>query len=123
MRALILFSLIAVFGSLAAAKKHDDFDRDRHRQYADDCFREEHIRVINEYYKPRSLPAGLQKKLYRTGTLPPGWERKIRPFPEPVEGRLPPPCDGCVRGYMDGYAVVYQPRTRVIIDIHAVFGR
>jgi hypothetical protein len=36
-------------------------------------------------------------------------------------GLLPLPA-GYARGYVDGYAVVYQPRTRVAIDFHAVFG-
>lgn len=108
-------------------KKHwkddDDDDRDRHRRYGEACFRDDDIRVIYEHYHPRSLPPGLQKKLYRTGQLPPGWEKKIQPFPVVIERRLPPLCAGCVRGYMDGYAVVYQPRSRVIIDIHAVIAR
>jgi len=68
-------------------------------------------------------PPGLQKKFYRTGQLPPGWQKKMQPFPYEIERRLPPIPDGCARGYMDGYAVVYEPRTRVIVDIHAVFGR
>lgn len=100
----------------------DDRDRDRHRRYGDACFSEEHLRIIHDYYQPRGLPPGLEKKYYRTGQLPPGWERKIRPFPVEIERRMPPLCEGCTRGYMDGYAVVYQPRSRVIIDIHAVFG-
>jgi hypothetical protein len=101
-------------------KHHEDEDRGRHRKFSEACFREEHIRVINEYYRPRSLPPGLERKLYRTGSLPPGWEKKIRPFPQTIETRLPPLCGGCARGYMDGYAVVYEPRSRVIIDFHAV---
>jgi hypothetical protein len=133
MRALILLllaGLIASTGQTALAKhrddddrkhwKDDDWDREYHRKHGEACFRENDIRVIHEYYRPRSLPPGLQKKLYRTGQLPPGWERKIRPFPVIIEQRLPSLCSGCARGYMDGYAVVYQPRTRVIIDVHAV---
>jgi hypothetical protein len=111
------------------AKGHDDRggkhwkgrdDEEHHRRYGAACFREEDVRVMAEYYQPRALPPGLQRKLYRTGHLPPGWERKIRPFPVVVERRLPPSCAGCVRGYMDGYAIVYQPQSRLIIDIHAV---
>ena len=115
--------------NIAGAKDHDDKyrkhhekeDRERHRKYSEACFRDEHIRAIHDYYRPRSLPPGLEKKLYRSGSLPPGWERKIRPFPATIETRLPPLCVGCARGYMDGYAVVYEPRTRLIVDFHAVF--
>ena len=110
-------------------KDREDRDEDqdeghyRRRGYQGHCFRSEDIRVIYEYYHPRDLPPGLKKKYYRTGQLPPGWQKKMRPFPYEIEQHLPPLPDGCERGYMDGYAVVYQPRTRVIVDIHAVFGR
>jgi hypothetical protein len=102
-------------------KDDDDEDRKRHRKYRDSCFREEHLRMIHDYYRPRGLPPGLEKKFYRTGRLPPGWEKKIQPFPYSIERRLPPLLSGCARGYLDGYAVVYQPASRVIVDIHTVF--
>jgi hypothetical protein len=98
----------------------DDSDRDHHRRYGDACFREEHLRVIRDYYGPRNLPPGLQKKFHRTGQLPPGWQKKVQPFPLEIERRLPPICGGCARGYVDGYAVVYRPRSGVILDFHAV---
>src|SRR5436309_3815643 len=70
----------------------DDDDREfDHRREL--CFFEPHdVRVITEYYAPRhrSLPPGLAKKLYRTGHLPPGWERKMEPFPVVVERELIP---------------------------------
>ena len=104
--------------------KHHDFDdddRDHHRRYGDSCFRDEHLRIIGDYYHRRDLPPGLQKKFYRTGQLPPGWAKRVCPFPYEVEQRLPPVCGGCARGYVDGYAVVYQPRSGLVIDFHAVF--
>jgi len=119
----VLFSALA--GSLTAkdhGEKHrKDRDGERHRKYGDDCFRDEHLVVIRDYYRPRPLPPGIEKKLYRTGRLPPGWEKKIQPFPVVLERRLPPVCVGCSRGYIDGYAVIYQPQSRAIIDVHAVF--
>ncbi|HYM09140.1 MAG TPA: hypothetical protein VEU62_00335 [Bryobacterales bacterium] len=129
---LLLGGLIAAGPRAALAKDHSDHDRkhwndddeqdrEHHRKYGDACFRDDDLRVIHDYYRPRSLPPGLQKKLYRTGHLPPGWEKKIQRFPDTVERRLPPLCSGCARGYMDGYAIVYQPRSRLIIDIHGVF--
>lgn len=140
MRVGMLLFLVGLAGSMvhsAAAKDHDgdrgnkhankhwkdddDEDRERHRAYGDLCFREDHLRIIYGYYRPRSLPPGLQKKLYRTGQLPPGWEKKIQPFPSVVERELPRLPPECARGYMDGYAIVYQPRSRIIVDIHAVF--
>jgi hypothetical protein len=87
-------------------------------------FAPDDVRILRDYYGPRyrGLPPGLQKKLCRTGRLPPGWERKLRPFPVRLERRfveLPPYYR---RGFLDGYAVVYDPRTRVIVDI-AIVGR
>jgi hypothetical protein len=103
-------------------KDDDEKDRGRHRRYGDACFHEEHLRAIREYYHERELPPGLAKKYYRTGRLPPGWAKRIQPFPQVVERRLPPVAPGYARGYVDGFAVVYQPRTGVVVDFHAVFG-
>ena len=135
MRALMLLvaaGCVAFAPQGARAKDHDDHgrkhwrddddDRDRHRRYSESCFRDEHMRVIRGYYRERELPPGLAKKYYRTGQLPPGWERRVQPFPYEVERSLPPVPPGCARGYVDGYAVVYEPRTRVVFDFHAVFG-
>ena len=65
------------------------------------------VYVIREYYAPRhrTLPPGLQKKFYRTGQLPPGWQKRLEPFPvgtraatgRPTE-RLPSGSDRRTRG-------------------------
>ena len=99
----------------------DDFDHD-----AGVCFfQPRDMRVIAEYYEPeyRRLPPGLAKKYYRTGQLPPGWQKKMQPFPVVVEQQLVVLPPEYRRGIIDGYAVVYNPHTQVIIDIAAVFGR
>jgi hypothetical protein len=80
-------------------------------------FRQEDYVVVQRYYAgPRDLPPGLRKKYYRTGKLPPGWEKKIRPFPVELVRVLPPPPPNCDRGFIDGVAVVYDRRTRIILD-------
>jgi hypothetical protein len=106
--------------------KHDSrADDDRafdHR--AESCYFEPRdVRVISEYYAPRyrTLPPGLAKKLRRTGHLPPGWEKKMEPLPVAVERRLVPIPAEYRRGVIDGYAVVYSPGPRVIIDVVALF--
>jgi hypothetical protein len=58
----------------------------------------------------------LRKKYFRTATLPPGWQKKLRPFPPELVRVLPPPPPNCERGYIDGVAVVYDRRTRIIVD-------
>jgi hypothetical protein len=81
-------------------------------------FREEDAVYLRQYYGgPVNLPPGLRKKYYRTGKLPPGWEKRFRPLPPVMIERLPPPPPYCERGYVDGYAVVYDRRTRIIVDV------
>jgi hypothetical protein len=82
------------------------------------------VRIIREYYEPRSrsLPPGLAKKYERTGHLPPGWQKKIEPLPVAVERRLVVLPPEYRRGYVDGTVVVYSPRTEVVVDVVAVLG-
>lgn len=81
------------------------------------------VRLIREHYAPRyrNLPPGLQKKLARTGKLPPGWQKKLEPFPVVLERRLVVLPTGYARGVLDGHAVIYNPRTQIIVDIAALF--
>jgi hypothetical protein len=74
--------------------------------------------LVNYYQGPRNLPPGLAKKYYRTGTLPPGWQKKLQPFPPTLVQELPPlpPGCNCSMGYIDGQAIVYDRTTRVILD-------
>ena len=126
---LSLAAVLVLFGRPAWAdhwhddhdhwKKHaihrddDDDDRDVHHRERDCYFQPHDVRLIREYYAPhyRRLPPGLAKKYDRTGQLPPGWQKKLRPLPAAVERQLivlPPEYR---RGIIDGYAVVYDPRT------------
>jgi len=110
------------------AKHEDQDDRgfDHRDHHARNCYFQPHdAQVLTRYYAPRGreLPPGLQKRLYRNGQLPPGWERRVQPLPAVVERQLVPVPSGYNRGYIDGYAVVYSPRTHVVIDIVGVFGR
>jgi hypothetical protein len=107
-------------------KDQDDRGYDHRNHSAKNCyFQPRDARIVTEYYAPRyrALPPGLQKKLYRNGHLPPGWQNKIEPLPIAVEPQLVPVPSGYSRGYINGYAVVYSPRTQVVVDIVAVFGR
>ncbi len=95
-------------------KGHDKRERDDDdRRY----FRREDYAVVQRYYEgPRDLPPGLRKKYYRTGRLPPGWEKKMRPFPPELVRVLPPLPPNCGRAYVDGVAIVYDRKTRIILD-------
>ncbi len=111
---------------------HDDHDHGRgngHYKHQDQrYFRDRDRDYLVRYYDgPRNLPPGLRKKYYRNGTLPPGWQQRFRPMPPQVVVELPPVPYGYQRGYYDGYAVVVDPRTRVIYDavdiVSALTGR
>ena len=78
------------------------------------------IAVIRAHYAPqyRNVPPGLQKKVGRGGSLPPGWQKKMQPFPANVDRALLPLPTGYQRGVVDGHAVIYNGTT--IIDIFAI---
>lgn len=96
-----------------------------------EIFAEHHHRIIREYVaaypggglppglakRGGALPPGLEKQLYRKGHLPPGLEKKIHPFPPDLERRLPPLAPGLRRGFIAGRAMIYNPKTSVIVDV------
>jgi hypothetical protein len=86
-------------------------------------FTSREVGIIRQHYAPRyrRLPPGLQKKYARTGQLPPGWEKKMEPFPVAVERELVVLPSGYRRGVLDRHAVIYNPRTQVIIDVVVLF--
>ena len=81
------------------------------------------VKLIHEYYAPqyRHLPRGMSKKLVRTGTLPPGWQKKMQPFPLALARRLAPVPDGFHRGVINGQAVIYNSRSHVVMDVTVLF--
>jgi hypothetical protein len=84
----------------------------------------EDARVIGRHFHGRpggDLPPGLAKHLRRDGHLPRGLEQMIEPFPDDVERRLPPLRRGLCRGFLDGHALVYDPRTLAILDVRVIF--
>ena len=80
------------------------------------------IEMIRQHYAPsyRNLPPGLQKKYARTGQLPPGWQKKIEPFPASLERECAPLPAGYRRGVIDAHAVIYNSRGS-IIDVVVLF--
>jgi hypothetical protein len=100
-------------------KEKNKGDDDHKTRY----FREQDYGPVERYYGgPRDLPPGLRKKYYRTGTLPPGWEKRFQPFPPELVRQLPPLPPNCERGYIDGTAIVYDRTTRVILDSIDIIG-
>jgi hypothetical protein len=118
-KAILWMALLSTVPAAWAGKKHDRHD-DNHGNYR--ISRQEAV-VVSDYYRGRSLPPGLARKLQRGGSLPPGWQKKIQPVPVVVEQRLAPVPAGYQRGIIDGAFVVYEPNRGLIIDVVASFGR
>ena len=80
------------------------------------------VEVIRRHYGPkyRNLPPGLRKKYARTGQLPPGWQKKIEPFPTALERDCAPLPAGYRRGVIDAHAVIYNSKG-TIIDLTVLF--
>ena len=80
------------------------------------------VEIIRRHYGPkyRSLPRGLRKKYERTGQLPPGWQKKVEPFPASLERDCAPLPAGYRRGVIDAHAVIYNGHG-VIIDVAVLF--
>ncbi len=92
--------------------KEDRHEADRGRSNHP-YFRDGDADLIRRHRGVRHLPPGLQAKLYRTGYLPPGWEKKVRPLPILVEHQLPPVCYGCRRGIIGNCAIVFNPQDEI----------
>ena len=116
----------------AAARRPAAVDRDRVAVDGEirGVFSTREVEIIREHYVPRyanlpsgrrDRPPGLKKKLARTGKLPPGWQKKMRPFPVALTRRLPSLPDGYARVVIDGHAVIYVPGTSLIIDATVLF--
>jgi hypothetical protein len=80
------------------------------------------LEIVRSHYGPkyRNLPPGLRKKYQRTGQLPPGWQKKMEPFPATLERDCAPLPAGYRRGVIDAHAVIYNTHG-VIIDVAVLF--
>ena len=70
--------------------------------------------------KRDQLPPGLERQLVVRGELPPGLRKRIRPCPQDLERRLPPPPPGYQRVAIGGHIVLLNRRTYVVQDIFNV---
>ncbi len=88
----------------------DDRDYDR-RGRRDRYFSDREVVLVREYYRPRYRHEGRgHYKYYRSGYLPRGWHRRMRPYPVYVEREVVVLPRGYHRGIIDGHAVVDNSR-------------
>lgn len=69
----------------------------------------------------RDVNSRNRARLYRGGYLPNGWRGRIHPLPPQYVRELPAPPQGYLIGYFDGYAVVYNPNTGLILQVVNVY--
>jgi len=122
-KSLLIFSILMVVSTVLVSAPA--WAKPKHQHHEGFCyFGDKDVQVLGAYYAPqvRSLPPGLAKKFARTGKLPPGWQKKMQPVPVVVEQQLVRVPNGYQRGFVDGFAVVYNPRTGLMIDVVALFG-
>ncbi len=87
-----------------------DQDGNKLREHYHANFRE-HDRIEPEH-----------RVVFRVGErLPDHWRERVHPVPEVVLRELPPIPAGLAIGYLDGYAVVYDPATGVIVETLDVY--
>jgi len=98
--------------------------------YVDLAFSNRDRRLIYDYYHPRRrlppglarkerLPPGLEKQLVRRGTLPPGLSGQYLPYE--LERHLSPLPQGYLRLRIGGDVVLFNQKTRVILDLMHIY--
>jgi len=93
-----------------------------HDTHYDRYFRDRDVYFIRDHYHQHvhGLPPGLERRYYRTGHLPPGWAKRMRPIPVYIERDLVPVPRGYRRGIINGHAVVYND-SGFILDVAVLF--
>ena len=119
----VLAGTVSVDRAEAGDKRGGNRRADIRQERRDDrYFRGRDVVVIRDYYRPyyRPLPPGLRHRYTRTGYLPPGWAKRMRPVPVYIERELVVVPRGYRRGVIDGHAVVYNDRG-FILDLAFLF--
>ena len=122
--ALILCSCLVAPGAYAKNKGPKHKGRPASANIVNVRFDPNDVHTIHQYYgaHPVNLPPGLQKKLARGKPLPPGWQKKLQPFPANIDAGMGPICGYCGRGVIDGYGIIYDKKTAIIMDVVSLVG-
>jgi len=73
--------------------------------------------------KRESLPPGLARQVRRKGQLPPGLQKRLAPFPPELAARLAVLPSGYERAILGHLAIVWSPRTGLVVDVLVLAGR
>jgi Ni/Co efflux regulator RcnB len=134
-RKLLVFSLAIAASTIAVAqerereqqrpdqqrqdqRREDQRGSDRNGNQREYRFRQEDSRRLRQHYEGIDRVDSRNRGRFTRGErLPEGWRDRMRPVPEAVIRELAPPPRGYEFGYVDGYCVVYDPRTGYIADV------
>ena len=97
--------------------RYSDHDSDHDRDEMRGWYRNHRDHLPPGLARRDTLPPGLERQLRVRGTLPPGLRDRIRPCPEDLARRLPPPPPDCERVIIGGHLVLLNRRTFVVLDI------
>ena len=116
---------LAMVPYLSAAPQDGPAQRERARP--EQAKREYHFRAedqtrLREHYRTNfrehdRIDAAHRPSFVVGGRLPRDWKGRIHPVPEVVYREFPPIPAGLQIGYLDGYAVVYDPVTLEIVEV------
>jgi Ni/Co efflux regulator RcnB len=74
-------------------------------------------KLHTHYHAAHPQPASHPHWAWHRGVnLPQGWQGQIEPLPQADIALLAPPPPGYEFGYFNGWAIVYDPNTGVILD-------
>lgn len=100
-------------------QRHDQRQNDHRAAHQNYRFRSQDRSKLQEHYRSahHEHAANAHRWAWRRGeNLPSGWQGQVEPLPQEDITLLAPPPPGYEFGYYNGWAIVYDPNTGVILD-------
>jgi Ni/Co efflux regulator RcnB len=119
--ALALSTAVAMVPICSFAAVPQDHPQDRQQQRAAHPtyhFRTNDRTQLREHYRT-AHPHPEHKHhwaWHRGASLPSGWQGQVEPLPQADITLLAPPPPGYEFGYYDGWAIIYDPNTGLVLD-------
>lgn len=104
--------------SFAAAAPQDRHDQDHKAAHQTYHFRtQDRTQLRTHYHSAHPQPAEHHHWAWHRGVnLPQGWQGQVEPLPQADITLLAPPPPGYEFGYYNGWAIIYDPNTGIILD-------